>query len=338
MTKFPSVAVVILNWNGKKYLEKFLPSVLKCTYPNLEVIIADNASYDDSIDFILQNFPLVRIIENSLNLGFAGGYNEALKEVKSDYFILLNSDVEVEPDWIEPIIELMESDTKIAAAQPKIKDYNRKEYFEHAGAAGGFLDKYGYPFCRGRIFDTVEKDKGQYNKSGEIFWASGAAFFIKRKAWVEAGGFDSDFFAHMEEIDLCWRLRNSSYKIMYCSGSSVYHIGGGTLSKEDPKKTFLNFRNNLWMLQKNLPKDRVFKTIFIRFWLDFISIVKFSAEGKFKNAIAVSKAHFAFFGSLHRTNRKRKKLKNQETIGKGFYFKSIVWKYFIERVKTFNKL
>lgn len=338
MINFPTVALVILNWNGKHYLEQFLPSVLKSTYPNLQIIVADNASTDNSIAYLTENFPSVKIIKNSSNLGFAEGYNEALNNVDADYYILLNSDVEVTPNWIEPVIELMDRDPATAAAQPKIRDYNRKEYFEYAGAAGGFLDKYGYPFCRGRIFDTVEKDKGQYNKSGEIFWASGAAFFIKRKAWVESGGFDSDFFAHMEEIDLCWRLKNLGYKIMYCSDSVVYHIGGGTLTKENSKKTFLNFRNNLWMLQKNLPADNVFKTICIRFFLDFASLIKFAFEGKFKNAAAISKAHFAFIGRLEKTNRKREKVKGESRKESELFEKSIVWRYFVEGIKTWSGL
>lgn len=338
MTSFRSVAVVILNWNGSRFLEQFIPSVLKSTYPNLQIFVADNASTDDSLEPLKRNFPTVKIIQNASNFGFAGGYNEALKNVDADYFVLLNSDVEVEPEWIEPVIELMESDAGIAAAQPKIKDFKRREYFEYAGAAGGFLDKYGYAFCRGRIFDSVEKDEGQYNEAAEIFWASGAALFIRKSAWLESGGFDGDFFAHMEEIDLCWRLKNAGYKIMYCAASVVYHIGGGTLTKENPKKTFLNFRNNLWMLQKNLPSGKVFPVIFFRFWLDFISLLKFASEGKFKDAAAISKAHFAFFGSLGKMNRKRKKGKGEREKMAGFYEKSIVWKYFAEGKKTFNEL
>lgn len=337
MTTYPSVAVVILNWNGKSYLEKFLHSVLNSNYPVLEIIVADNASSDDSVEFVKKNFPSIKVIRNAANLGFAGGYNQALNQVNSDYFVLLNSDVEVEPNWIKPVIQLMETNPLIAAAQPKIKNYNRKDFFEYAGAAGGFLDIYGYPFCRGRIFDTVEQDNGQYNRSREVFWASGAACFIKKSAWIEAGGLDAEFFAHMEEIDLCWRLKNLGYKIMYCADSTVYHIGGGTLTKENPKKTFLNFRNNLIMLQKNLPQERAFFIILIRFCLDFISLIKFAFEGKFKNAWAISKAHFAFLKSLSSTNKKRI-FDFSRYNEAGLLRESIVWKYFVQNKKKWSDL
>jgi GT2 family glycosyltransferase len=249
MTNLPRVAVVILNWNGINYLKQFLPSVCASTYPNLEIIIGDNASTDESVVYVRDNYPQVKIIINDQNYGFAGGYNKILTQLDHDYFILLNSDVEVEPNWIEPVISLMESDSKIAAAQPKILSQANKHSFEYAGAAGGFIDDFGYPFCRGRLFDTLELDKGQYNESSEVFWASGAAFFIKRPNWLEMNGLDDDFFAHMEEIDLCWRLKNEGYKIMYCADSQVYHVGGGTLQAESPFKTYLNFRNNLVLLQ-----------------------------------------------------------------------------------------
>ena len=333
----PKVSVVILNWNGKHYLEKFLPSVLSSGYPNLEIVVADNASTDDSAEFIKSHFPEVSVIVNSENLGFAGGYNAVLSQIDADYFVLLNSDVEVTPGWIEPVIELMESDTLIATAQPKLLDWNDRSLFEYAGAAGGYLDKYGYPFCRGRIFDTQELDNGQYNNSSEIFWASGAALFIKKKYWEQVSGFDADFFAHMEEIDLCWRLKNLGYKIMYCPVSTVFHIGGGTLQAESPFKTYLNFRNNLAMLLKNLSDSQVFYILFVRFWLDFISLLKFMAEGKFKQARAVNKAHVAFFKDFFK-NKKKRSATNPTFNDQGLFNGSIVWEYFINKKKHFSEL
>jgi len=338
MSLLPKVAVVILNWNGKQYLEKFLPSVVNSTYPNAEIIVADNASTDTSVSFLKEKFPSVTLIQNEENFGFAKGYNEALKHLEADYFVLLNSDVEVEPDWIEPVIKLLESDKSIAVAQPKLRAYNNKAEFEYAGAAGGFIDSFGYPFCRGRIFDTVEKDEGQYNTASEIFWASGAAFFIRRSAWIEVNGLDPDFFAHMEEIDLCWRLKNKGYKIFYCPDSIVYHVGGGTLQAESPFKTYLNFRNNLSMLFKNLPPQKRFPVLFIRFWLDFISLLKFLSEGKFKQVRAINKAHMAFFSSLTANKKKTKGNNYTNFNNKGLYKGSIVWDYFAKKKRTFSEL
>ncbi|MBK0378878.1 glycosyltransferase family 2 protein [Mucilaginibacter segetis] len=295
----PKAAVVILNWNGLKYLRDFLPSVLTSVWPNLEIVVGDNGSTDGSVAFLQKNYPTIRVIENGDNYGFTGGYNRVLKQVQADYYILLNSDVEVFPGWIAPVIEMMEADTGIAAAAPKIKWYNKKEYFEHAGAAGGFIDKFGYPFCRGRIFYEIEEDKGQYNESDEILWASGAAMFIKKKCWDEAGGFDDSFFAHMEEIDLCWRLKNLGYKIMYCPQSEVYHVGGGTLNAENPFKTYLNFRNNLLLLKNNLPFWRAVYVISARlFFMDVLAIFRFLMEGKRRDAWAVSRAHQNFVKTL----------------------------------------
>lgn len=336
MQNHPKVSVVILNWNGKNYLEKFLPSVLASSYANLQVFVGDNASNDGSVDFLKQHFPSVQVISNSENLGFAGGYNSVLSQIESDYFVLLNSDVEVTAGWIEPLIDLMESDKSIAAAQPKIKDWKNKSRFEYAGAAGGFIDKYGYPFCRGRIFDTVEADEGQYNSATEIFWASGAALFIKTQNWHEVKGLDADFFAHMEEIDLCWRLQNRGYKIMYCPDSEVYHVGGGTLDSENAFKAYLNFRNNLAMLLKNLDSDKVFGIIFIRFWLDFISLLKFLLEGKFKHAAAINKAHTAFFKDF--SKNKKKRINVTGVAHKGIFKGSIVWEYFAKKKKHFSEI
>ncbi|WP_231459617.1 MULTISPECIES: glycosyltransferase family 2 protein [unclassified Pedobacter] len=334
----PSVAVVILNWNGRSWLEKFLPGVLKSSYDNLQVVVGDNGSTDDSVEFLAINFPTVKILKNEANYGFAGGYNKILERVEADYFILLNSDVEVTPNWIQPIIDLMKSDEKIAAAQPKIKFQQEKSQFEYAGAAGGYLDVYGYPFCRGRLFNIYETDNGQYNDAKEIFWASGASFFIKSKCWLEAGGLDADLFAHMEEIDLCWRLKNLNYKVVYCPDSEVFHVGGGTLQTENPFKTYLNFRNNLIIMQKNLPfGDAIFR-ISIRMCIDFIAWWHFLLSGKPKFTMAVSKGHWHFLKSLLKTAAKRSAYQKPYLKHAGVYKNSIVWAFFIKKVKWFSQL
>ena len=313
MTKYPKVAVVILNWNGRFFLEKFLPSVFNSTYQNIEFVIGDNASTDDSIAYVEENYPKFSILKNAENLGFAGGYNEILKRVEADYYVLLNSDVEVSQNWIEPVIAQMEQDPMLVAVQPKIQSYHDKGYFEHAGAAGGYLDYFGFPFCRGRIFDQVEKDQGQYDDPKEVFWATGAALFIKAEVWKEAGGFDADFFAHMEEIDLCWRLKKMGYKIGYCPSSLVYHVGGGTLNTSNPHKTYLNFRNNLLMMQKNLPVAAGIWIIFLRFWFDFAALLKFLIDGKPKDAWAVSRAHQYFFKNFIKTAKNVRNTKARRT-------------------------
>ncbi|MGB4397965.1 MAG: glycosyltransferase family 2 protein [Daejeonella sp.] len=338
MNNLPSVSIVVLNWNGQSFLEQFLPSICASTYPNLQVIIGDNASTDNSVSFVRSHYSKVRIILNDKNYGFAGGYNKVLDQVESDYYILLNSDVEVEPGWIEPVIELMESDSKIAAAQPKVRSYRAKHMFEYAGAAGGFMDFLGYPLCRGRIFDTVEADTGQYDDVKEIFWASGAALFIRRSRWEEVGGLDEDFFAHMEEIDLCWRLKNIGLKVMYCPNSVVYHVGGGTLSSENPFKTYLNFRNNLILIQKNLPFFHSALVIFCRLWLDLIALIKFLYDGKTKDAWAVNKAHVSFFKDLFKNARKASKIPTAGFNSTGIIKTSIVWHYFALKKKTFKSL
>ncbi|MEJ7694267.1 glycosyltransferase family 2 protein [Daejeonella sp.] len=338
MTKLPSVSVVILNWNGLNYLQQFLPSVFASTYPNLRIIVGDNASTDSSVEFIRANYPQIEVITNDNNYGFAGGYNKVLDQIDSDYFILLNSDVEVQPQWIQPVIDLMESDAQIATAQPKILSYKEKDKFEHAGAAGGFLDMFGYPFCRGRIFDSVESDNGQYDDVKEIFWASGAALFIKRDKWIEVGGLDADFFAHMEEIDLCWRLKNNGYKVIYCPDSVVYHVGGGTLDSENPFKTYLNFRNNLFLIQKNLSFFHASIIIFIRLWLDLVSLLKFLYDGRPKHARAINKAHTAFLKAIFKTGKKASKISTARFNGTALVNKSIVWQYFVQKKKTFNSL
>ncbi|WP_316737228.1 glycosyltransferase family 2 protein [Pedobacter aquatilis] len=334
----PSVAVVILNWNGKSWLEKFLPGVVNSVYDNLQVIVGDNGSTDDSVEFLAVNFPTVTILKNEVNYGFAGGYNKILERVEAEYFVLLNSDVEVTPNWIQPVIDLMQGDDKIAAAQPKIKAQLAKHQFEYAGAAGGYLDVYSFPFCRGRLFNVYETDSGQYNEAKEIFWASGAAFFIKSKYWKETGGLDADLFAHMEEIDLCWRLKNLNYKIVFCPESEVFHVGGGTLQTENPFKTYLNFRNNLIIMQKNLPfGDAIFR-IFIRMCIDFIAWWHFLLSGKPKFTMAVSKGHWHFLKSLTKTAKKRNQYQRPYLQHAGVYKNSIVWAFFIKKIKWFSKL
>ena len=337
MNELPKAAVVILNYNGILHLERFLPSVYNSVYPNLELVLGDNSSTDSSVAFVKDAFPRVRIIQNDKNYGYAEGYNQVLKQVDADYFILLNSDVEVTPDWIGPVIRLMEQDDSIAAAQPKLKSWAYRGQFEYAGAAGGFIDRYGYPFCRGRVFDTLETDTGQYNDFIEVFWASGAAKFIKKKFWELSGGFDSNFFAHMEEVDLCWRLKNQGYKIMYCPQSVVYHVGGGTLEAGSPRKTYLNFRNSLAMLQKNLPPRKAASIIFTRFWLDFAALLRFVAAGKFKHARAINRAHMDFFRNFSK-NRKAASKVNPKFNTAGIYKGSVVWDYFVRGKKTFGEI
>jgi len=319
-------------------LERFLPGVVQSAYSNLQIIVGDNASTDDSIAFLKANYPNIRLILNDANYGFAEGYRKLLAQVEADYYVLLNSDVEVPANWIKPVIDLMESDPSIAAAQPKIKWQKDKSQFEYAGAAGGFLDIHGYPFCRGRIFDTVEADNGQYNDAIEIFWASGAALFIKSKAWKEVGGLDPDFFAHMEEIDLCWRLKNLGYKIMYAPGAEVYHVGGGTLNANNPYKTYLNFRNNLIILQKNLPLADAYSRIFIRLCIDFIAWIRFMLQGKVAFATAINKAHWHFFKHLSANARKRGNTQISYHKHTGQYNSSIVYDYFIRKVQYFSQL
>lgn len=335
---YPGVAVVILNWNGKELLSRFLPGIVRSSYPNLQLIVGDNASTDDSVQFIRENFPLIQIIENDKNYGFAEGYNRILERVDADYYVLLNSDVEVPENWIAPVISAMEADDKIAAAQPKIKWQKDKSLFEYAGAAGGVMDINSFPFCRGRIFDQLEKDADQYNDPKEIFWASGAAFFIKRKQWEESGGLDPDLFAHMEEIDLCWRLKNLGYKISYCPDAEVYHVGGGTLDAENPYKVFLNFRNNLMIMQKNLPLAEAYVLITVRIFIDFVAWLQFFAKGKPKFAASISKAHYQFFKNIYRTGNKRNVKQIPWRSHTGVYPSSIVWNYFIKGTKYFSQL
>lgn len=332
------IAVVILNYNGKSFLEKFLPTVVACTN-NADIVVADNCSTDGSVAFLKSSFPSVRLIINSENGGFAKGYNDALKLVEADYYVLLNSDIEVTPNWIEPCIDLLQSDKDIVAVQPKILAYHDKSKFEHAGAAGGFLDKNFYPFCQGRIFQNTEEDKNQYNKTREVFWATGACLFIDAKAYHKLGGLDEDFFAHMEEIDLCWRLKSRGKKIFYCPDSTVYHVGGGTLNYMNPKKTYLNFRNSLYMIAKNYD-GFLFTKIFKRLILDGIAGGLFLVKFQFSHFFAVIKAHFVFYTKLNLLLKKRKAIKQFTTSFNkvGLYKGNIVTQKFIKGLKYFSEL
>lgn len=333
--KVPKVAVVILNWNGKEILKTFLPSVINNS-KEAELVIVDNGSTDNSISFLKQEYPQIRIIDNKQNYGFAEGYNKALKEIEADYYVLLNSDVEVTPSWISPIIELMENDTQIACCQPKLLSYLEKNKFEYAGGAGGFIDHLGYPFCRGRVFNYLEEDKGQYDDNKEIFWATGAALFVRASIYKELGGLDKDFFAHQEEIDFCWRVKNAGYKVYYCSKSVCYHLGGGTLNKTSPFKTYLNFRNNLYLLYKNLPLEKKRKVFFMRFFLDIIASLSFLLQGKVGEFNAVYKAYIEFAKTKKQMKQKRKPIINHNI--KEIYKGSIVFSYYVKQKKRFNEL
>lgn len=330
------IAIIILNWNGKKFLEKFLPSVIQFSKNEAEVIIADNASTDDSISFLRSGFPQIRIIQHNDNSGFAGGYNDALAQVDADYFVLLNSDIEVTQGWIEPIIRLMESDVQIAACQPKLISFHDRQKFEYAGAAGGFIDKYGYPFCRGRLFQSIETDNGQYDDVAEVFWATGACMFVRAEVYRKLGGLDNRFFAHMEEIDFCWRAKNEGFKIMYCPESVVYHVGGGTLPKKSSKKTYLNMRNNNVMLFKNLPSDRLWKVFSARLFLDGIAAIKFLFDGGFGDFFAVIKAHWKFYTMIPELKKERK-IKNHFPVSK-IYRNNLVFEYFLKGKRKFSDL
>jgi GT2 family glycosyltransferase len=328
------IAVVILNWNGEVLLERFLPSVVKFS-GDATIYVADNASTDGSIEFLEKRYPEIKIIKNSTNGGFAQGYNEALQQVDADIFCLLNSDVEVTEGWLHPIPEAFNTLPKAAIIQPKILDLLNKEYFEYAGAAGGFIDQLGYPFCRGRIFQTLEKDEGQYDDTKEIFWATGACMFVRKAVFSELNGFDADYFAHQEEVDFCWRAKNQGHKVYYIGTTKVYHLGGSTLSNMNPKKTYLNFRNSLFSITKNLPIHKAFIIIFIRLLLDGIAAIRFIFQFRFKHFLAILRAHFSFYRQFRRMYKKREKTK---FLLKYYTTKSIVWSYFVHQVKNFNIL
>ncbi len=330
-------AVVVLNWNGKAWLEKFLPNLVNHSQV-ATVFVADNASTDDSVDYVKINFPTVKIIVNASNGGYAKGYNDVLKQIDAEYFVLINSDIEVTAGWLSPIISLMDSDKQIASCQPKILNYNSKTKFEYAGASGGFIDNLGYPFCRGRIFDDLEQDKGQYNDAVEVFWATGACLFVRSTHFWELGGLDEDFFAHQEEIDLCWRLKNKGYKIMVQPKSVVYHVGGGTLNAGSPFKTHLNFRNNLFMLFKNLPISSLFTTISMRLVLDGVAALTFlNKEKGLEHVLAIAKAHFSFYFAIPNLIAKRQKISQKNSlVGKMNW--SILVKNKMNGIKQFSEL
>jgi GT2 family glycosyltransferase len=316
MSTGKKVAVVILSWNGIKFLEQFLPSVVKYTSTDLcELIVADNISSDGSVEFVRKNYPQISIIQNQRNGGYAGGYNDALKNVTAQYYVLLNQDVEVTPNWVETVIDMMESDDKIAAAQPKLRAYNDREFFEYAGASGGYVDRFGYPFCRGRLFDTVEKDEGQYDDVKEIFWATGACLFIRSDIYWKAGGLDEDFFAHQEEIDMCWRIKNMGYKIICAPASIIYHVGGGSLPQGNARKTYLNFRNNLMMMFKNLPLAALMWKMPFRMILDGIAAIYSVVKNKnLKDFGAILKAHYSFYMSLPQLIKKRQAIPHPSSL------------------------
>ena len=334
----PSVAVLILNWNGKHFLEQFLPDLVEHTPSRLaEIIIADNGSTDNSLAWIRASYPQIRIIEFSENHGFAGGYNLAIDACKHEHILLLNSDVEVSQGWLEPLVAGLK-DPGVGAVMPKILSCERRDHFEYAGASGGFLDKYGYPFCRGRIFDQLEPDLKQYNTPLEVHWTTGACMLIRREVFVSIGKFDADFFAHMEEIDLCWRIRRSGLKLFVIPESQVYHVGGGTLPNESAAKLFLNFRNNLFLLYKNLPEGKLISTIFIRLILDGVAAAKYLVSGKFTFIAAIFRAHMSFFGSLKSLNIKRLTTMKQSSSETRFYPKSIVFQFYLRGKKKFSDL
>jgi GT2 family glycosyltransferase len=330
-----NVAVVILNWNGKKLLEQFLPSVIRYSEKEATIYLADNASTDDSVLVVQKNFPSVKIIQNKTNGGYAKGYNDALKNLPEDLFVLLNSDVEVTPNWLTPIITEFKNDDNLVAAQPKILDYNNKSYFEYAGAGGGYIDQLAYPYCRGRIFNTLEKDEGQYDDITTIFWASGACLFIRKTAYNDVDGLDEVFFTHQEEIDLCWRLQSEGGTIKYIGKSTVYHVGGATLSSYNSKKTFYNFRNSLLMLIKNVGSSKVWFLLIIRLILDGLAGVQYLLQGKWKHCLAIIRAHFSFYSLIPTYLKKRNK---NSTQFKYYRIKSIVWNYFIRKNRTFKQL
>ena len=328
---------MILNWNGQKFLEQFLPTVKKYSLNSI-IYVVDNNSSDSSVFFLKKYHEEVNLILLDNNEGFCRGYNLALAQIKAEYYILLNSDVEVTHGWLDPVINFMDSKPEIAACQPKIKSFKDKEYFEYAGAAGGFIDKFGYPFCRGRIFDTVEKDNGQYNDICEIFWATGACLIIKSEYYWKVGGLDDLFFAHMEEIDLAWRIKNLGLKIYYYGLSEVYHVGGGTLNKSNPIKTYLNFRNGLYLLYKNLPSNKLYFILFVRMILDGLAAFKFLISFSFSHFIAIFKGHISFYKNLRKLQNKKKQYSLVDSYPNCIYMNSLVYVYFIRKKKFFKEI
>ncbi len=328
-------AIVILNWNGEKLLEQFLPSIVNFSANEAVIYVADNASTDASIAFVKDFFPAVNIVENVLNGGYAKGYNNALQSIEADIYCLINSDVAVTKNWLPPILEVFKKEKNTAIIQPKILDFKNQKKFEYAGAGGGFIDFFGYPYCRGRIFNNLEVDNHQFNDVTDIFWASGACFFIRANVYHQLNGFDEDYFAHQEEIDLCWRTQNISLAVKYVGTSTVYHVGGATLQETNPHKTYLNFRNSLLNIVKNVPKNRFLFLIFFRLLLDGIAGLKFLIELRPIHTFAILKAHLSFYRNFFKFLRKRKKL--QKKVNYNIHT-SIVWQYFIMRRKKFKDL
>ena len=333
------VGVLILNFNGEDHLQKFLPSIISNSQ-DCDIIVGDNCSTDNSIHLLETSFQNVQVIQLDKNYGYAEGYNQLIKQVDNEFIALVNSDVEATPNWTDKLVSTLDANEKIVAVQPKILSYNQRQEFEYAGAAGGYIDRYGYPFCRGRVFTTIEEDLGQYDDTREVFWASGACFMVKKSAFEELGGFDGDFFAHMEEIDLNWRMHNSGYKVMYCGNSTVYHLGGGTLSYNNPHKTYLNFRNGWLMLLKNLPKSNRTAILFIRWLLDLASILFYVSKFQAANSFAVIRAHFYILLNIKKILIKRKVNMSHAELGPGIAPKnfSLVWQYFFKKKRRFSDL
>ena len=333
-------AIVILNWNGADCLNKFLPILIdKTPLEDTEIIVADNGSTDNSLE-ILKKFNSIRIIKLDKNYGFADGYNKALAQVDAEYYILLNSDIEVTDNWLEPLISYLDTNPDYASCQPKVRSYQNRAYFEHAGAAGGFIDKYGFPFCRGRVFAEIEEDKGQYDTNTDIFWATGACMVVRANLFHECGGLDGGFFAHMEEIDLCWRFRNRGWKLACIPSSTIYHVGGATLNYENPFKVYLNFRNSLLMLYKNLPKKDIRKIMFLRYFFDYAAALQMLATGQMKNFKMVFKARRDYKKMRPEYVEKRKEnlKKTTKVVIPEILQKSIVVEYFLKGNKTYKLL
>ena len=340
MNSSKKISIVLLNWNGSSFLQRFLPSVVGCSEGNTEIIVADNGSTDNSKEVVETNFPTVKFLQLHQNYGFADGYNKALVQVTADYLVFLNTDVKVTPGWLDPMAELLDNDPAIGICQPKILSLDRPDEFEYAGAAGGFIDRYGYPYCRGRILQEVEKDLGQYNNSISVSWASGACMMVRADLWKQCNGFDADFWAHMEEIDLCWRAQHLGYRIMVCPESVVYHIGGGTLNYDSPLKIHLNFRNNLFLLYKNLPGSQLATKLPARMILDGLAALVFLLKGETRSFAKVFSAHLKFYKSLPSLTRKRKAIfragkDNRVRLTSG---QSILWNYFVRKRRKFSEL
>ena len=329
------IAIVILNWNGQKLLEQFLPSVVNFSSEEAVIYIADNASTDSSIEYIQKNYPLVKIVQNTVNGGYAKGYNDALQYINADIYCLLNSDVEVTKNWLKPIIDVFKSEEKTAIIQPKLLDFKDKTKFEYAGAAGGYIDLFGYPYCRGRVFNYLETDKDQFNDTTNIFWASGACLFIRSEVYHQLKGFDEDYFAHQEQIDLCWRTQNNGHQVKYVGKSKVYHLGGATLKETNPQKTFLNFRNSLINVAKNIPKKWFLFVLISRLILDGVAGLKFIIELRPIHSLAIIKAHFSFYKNFNKSLKKRKKISKKQNY---YGHISVVWQYFVLGRKEFKNL